>query len=112
MDLVENQDPVKKSSFDYICVFCTKITVWDNYGPAAKCQECGAFGTNKTFNCYSCKQVRYLYLQSGNRCFDCIEADSLAPKEFYDPTQLVSETCPIVCHNAVTKWEPLIKNGL
>ena len=42
------------NSFNYFCVFCLRLTLFDNKGNFACCQECGILGSNYGAECTSC----------------------------------------------------------
>ena len=43
------------NSFNYFCVFCLRLTLWNNKGNFASCQECGIYGSNFGASCAVCK---------------------------------------------------------
>ena len=52
------------NSFNYFCVFCMRLTLFDNKGNFSACQECGIFGSNFGANCNSpdcTRQNQYIY---------------------------------------------------
>ena len=50
------------NSFNYFCLFCLRVTLYDNKGNFACCQECGIYGSNFGAACHSCKEPdQYVY---------------------------------------------------
>ena len=59
----QTEEPDKTlNTFNYFCIFCMRITLYDNKGNFAACQECGVYGSNFGTSCHSCELPdQYIY---------------------------------------------------
>ena len=52
------------NTYNYFCIFCMRLTLFDNRGNFSTCQECGIYGSNFGADCNSkecSKKNQYIY---------------------------------------------------
>ena len=75
-DILSEYQPEEKviSSYNYFCVFCLRLTLMDNLGNFARCQDCKMEGSNHASACMKCKKGnQYVYKSDQDQlvCAQC-----------------------------------------
>ena len=96
-----------KSVFPYWCDFCLDTTHWeDKDESAAQCLACLSICSNDQVNCQTCSEKRYLFLNKGEQCIECVRKEKGGVEK-----KTISEKCETFCSGQESDWT-LLKEGV
>ena len=71
----EAQNPIYQENPTYhsLCRICMDVTLHHNHGSYGICTGCDAKITDMAQDCLGCEVPKFVIINKGNRCADCLE---------------------------------------